>query len=275
MLPYVILPVRTELRQWVESISFMNIDFENESLPSVHIYPQTVTEHLYFTIAGSPLLVQTDEQKGFTSYPRNFIVGPQLVNDIVDLGRNRYVARISFRPGGLFRLLGIPLSEMTDGLDLSLVLAKQSRELSDRLAGITVNEVAFDILESFLMKRVASLRPVTPFELAIAEQLKFNGAVAIAKVADWASLSVRQFERKSLTSLGVSPKLYARITRFSGACRYKLANPQKTWLQVTYEYGYADQMHLIDDFKEFTGFSPTSPEGEASISILKMIEGRK
>ncbi len=185
-------------------------------------------EHLYFTILGDPLLVQTDKQKGFASYPSNFIVGPQLVNDVVDLGQHRYVARITFRPGGLYRLLGIPLSELTDGLDLSLVLPEQSRELSERLAGILNNKAAFDILESFLLKQAALLKPITPYDLAIAELLKHNGNIPVSQVADWASLSLRQFERRSLTSLGVPPKLYARITRFSGACHYKQLNPQKT-----------------------------------------------
>jgi len=44
---------------------------------------------------------------------------------------------------------------------------------------------------------------------------------------------------------------------------------------VTYEYGYAGQMHLIDDFKEFTGFSPASPDGQRSLGILNLIEGRR
>ncbi|MCF3109562.1 AraC family transcriptional regulator [Niabella sp. CC-SYL272] len=253
----------------------MNIDFEKHGVSSIQVYPQFVTEHLYFTIAGDACLVQTDPQKGFIKYPRNFIVGPQLVNDIVDLGKCKHIARISFRPGGLYRLLGIPMYELTDGLDLSLVLAKQSRDLSERLAGAADNYAAFEILESFLLQRAALLKPITPYDLAIAELVKHNGNISIRQAADWAALSIRQFERKSQMMLGVPPKLYARITRFSNACRYKQANPDKTWLQVTYEYGYADQMHLINDFKQFTGVNPESPEGRQALGVLSLIEGKR
>lgn len=275
MLPYLILPVRPALQDWVESISFMNINFDKQAIPSIHVYPQFVTEHLYFTMEGDSCFVQTDKQKGFVRYPRNFIVGPQLVNDVVDLGRCKHIARISFRPGGLYRLLGIPMTELPDGLDLSLVLAKQSRELSEKLSGITDHYLAYEILESFLLQRVYFLKPAGPYDKAIAHLVKHSGNISIKQVADNAALSIRQFERRSQVALGVPPKLYARITRFSNACRYKEANPGKTWLQVTYEYGYADQMHLFDDFKQFTGFSPSSPQGQAALGILAMIEGRR
>ena len=33
-------------------------------------------------------------------------------------------------------------------------------------------------------------------------------------------------------------------------------HPEKTWTSIAYECGYFDQMHLIKDFKAFTGFTP-------------------
>jgi AraC-like DNA-binding protein len=33
-------------------------------------------------------------------------------------------------------------------------------------------------------------------------------------------------------------------------------HPWQTWTSIAYECGYFDQMHLIKDFKAFTGFTP-------------------
>ena len=274
MLPYVILPVHAALQEWVESIFIMNVDFAGSSLPSVFTYPWSVTTHIYFTIGGDPVLVKSPSRTEFIKYATNFIIGPRLSNDVVDLGRNRHVAAISFRPGGLYRLLGIPLNELTEGLDLSLVMAKHDRELSEQLVNAVGYQEVFKILENFLLQRAAALKPVTPYDLTINELIEKNGNTPIKQVAGQAGLSIRQFERRSLTHLGVSPKLFSRITRFANACMFKEANPQKTWLEITYEYGYADQMHLIDDFKAFAGGTPTELEAQLSMKILTGVECR-
>lgn len=274
MLPYVILPVQPALKEWIESIFIMNVDFVGSSLPSVFTYPWSVTTHIYFTIGGDPVLVKSASRTEFVDYAPNFIIGPRLSTDIVDLGRQRYVAAISFRPGGLFRLLGIPLNELTEGLDLSLVMSRHDRELSERLINTSDYQDVFQILENFLLKKVRTIKPLTSFDLAIHELIEQNGNTPIKQVASQAGLSMRQFERRSLTHLGVSPKLFSRITRFANACIFKEANPQKTWLQVTYEYGYADQMHLIDDFKVFSGATPTELEAQLSMKVLTGIECR-
>ncbi len=274
MLPYVILPVQPALKEWIESIFIMDVDFAGSSLPSVFTYPWSVTTHIYFTIGGDPVLVKSPSRREFIGYSPNFIIGPRLSNDIVDLGRHRYVAAISFRPGGLFRLLGIPLTELKEGLDLSLVMARQNRELSEQLLNASDYQEVFKILENFLLQKARTIKPLTTFDLAINELIEQNGNTPIKQVADLAGLSLRQFERRSLTHLGVSPKLFSRITRFANACMFKEANPQKTWLEITYEYGYADQMHLIDDFKIFAGGTPTELETQLSMKILTGVECR-
>jgi len=45
--------------------------------------------------------------------------------------------------------------------------------------------------------------------------------------------------------------------RFQNALDTKARSTTKSWTDVAYELGYFDQMHMVHDFNEFTGESPT------------------
>jgi len=53
------------------------------------------------------------------------------------------------------------------------------------------------------------------------------------------------------------PKLYARIARFEAALDAKARVRNRSWTEVAHEFGYHDQMHLIHDFEQFSGETPT------------------
>jgi AraC-like DNA-binding protein len=53
------------------------------------------------------------------------------------------------------------------------------------------------------------------------------------------------------------PKLFARVARFEAALEYKARFGQRSWVDVAHSFGYHDQMHMIHDFAEFTGATPS------------------
>jgi len=54
------------------------------------------------------------------------------------------------------------------------------------------------------------------------------------------------------------PKLFARIARFEAALDSKARSSTKSWTDVSHEFGYYDQMHMVYDFAEFTGETPSN-----------------
>ena len=67
-------------------------------------------------------------------------------------------------------------------------------------------------------------------------------ASATATVREWAGL-------------GISPKLLARILRFNRAV--ELSATPLAWAEVSQTCGYYDQAHMVRDFQQFSGYSPT------------------
>ncbi|MBL7709805.1 MAG: AraC family transcriptional regulator, partial [Chitinophagaceae bacterium] len=97
-----------------------------------------------------------------------------------------------------------------------------------------------------------------------------GGTMPVEKIASLACLSLRQFERVSKERIGLPPKLFARIVRFSKAYRLRENFTGMSWTQIAYECNYFDQMHLIRDFKQFTGVSPRLIEKDLEGSPIRL-----
>lgn len=70
-------------------------------------------------------------------------------------------------------------------------------------------------------------------------------------------LSLRQYERKFVERMGVSPRYFSKVTRFENAFRMKNKEPHLDWLSIAIRCGYHDYQHLVKSYKEFTNQTPT------------------
>jgi transcriptional regulator GlxA family with amidase domain len=84
-----------------------------------------------------------------------------------------------------------------------------------------------------------------------------DGRVRIGALAAYSGIGSRQLEREFVSRYVMSPELYARIVRFQAALDSKARSSAKSWTDVAHEFGYHVQMHMIHDFEEFTGETPT------------------
>lgn len=55
----------------------------------------------------------------------------------------------------------------------------------------------------------------------------------------------------------MTPKLFSRIRRFQRTRTFIQQNPWPNWAALAVDLGYFDQSHLIREFLEFAGVSPT------------------
>ena len=88
--------------------------------------------------------------------------------------------------------------------------------------------------------------------------VKNAGLIDINTLADYACMSMRNFERTFINETGMTPKQLCCISRFNHALELKLKYPAMNWTSIAYQSGYFDQMHLIKDFKRFCGVAPSS-----------------
>ncbi|MBD2705880.1 AraC family transcriptional regulator [Spirosoma sp. BT702] len=186
-------------------------------------------------------------------------VGAQISRVDLTMGRDHLIVATFFEPGGLHRLLGIPMTEFFDfSLDISLLWSAEIRQVNEQLRETTNYDRMQQIVEAFLIRQFQK-KQLAPHPIDKAFQLLSDPTrlVSLDYLADQACLSSRQFERKCHERVGLSPTLFRRLARFSKAFRLKEQRPDLDWLDVALQHNYYDLQHMRRDFKEFAGTTPT------------------
>jgi AraC-like DNA-binding protein len=228
-------------------------------------------EHgLVFYVRERPdVRVESTNKKERLSF--SIITGPQTKLHTITPGHDHLMIKVGFQPGGLYRLLGIPMNELLgkgafDGRDL---LGPEINEVNDLLEEADSFLKMKMVVDNFLLKHLYKLKQTLPIDQVLPLMIKKGGLLKIDQVAKDSCLSVRQFERVFQQRIGLPPKHFSRLVRFAQAWILKQQQPGISWIKIAHECGYFDQMHLIRDFHEFAGVNPSSIEQELLHSPIK------
>jgi AraC-like DNA-binding protein len=163
---------------------------------------------------------------------------------------------IFFRPFASLQLFGIPPAELADlNCDATEVLGSWAGELWNKLAGcLTFSERVKVATESLLMFAKAA-RPLTAIMSTTHRLLPSDEPTRIDRIAHASAMSIRSYERQFAVEIGMSPKEFARLARFAKAIDLKRMS-ENSWLNISHEVGYFDQMHMVKDFRIFGGDAP-------------------
>jgi AraC-like DNA-binding protein len=165
---------------------------------------------------------------------------------------------IFFQPDGVYRLFSMPMDKLVDqDYEGHAVLGAFISQVHQRLGECESFEERVNLVDQLLLHRAPASRDYDAISAAANRILLGGGRVAITAVADRAGLSKRQFERRFVERVGMRPKLFARIARFEAALDGKARFAASSWTDVAHKFGYYDQMHMVHDFGEFTGETPT------------------
>jgi AraC-like DNA-binding protein len=168
---------------------------------------------------------------------------------------------VHFRPGGAFPFLGISPSEIVDDhAQLEDLWGCAGRNLREQLLEASSPSELFRLVEAALLRRLQRARPGHPAaRAALAAFCAAGNGVRVAEVATTVGLSRRRFIEVFETEVGLTPKLYARLERFHGVKqRVAMLGQPASWATFAIACGYFDQSHMIREFVEFSGMSPSA-----------------
>lgn len=210
---------------------------------------------------------------GAVRQPQELVVGELLSPMLIAPTGTVDLVGVRFRPGGARPFLGPPLAELTgrscDAADVCRPLAAATTALGE--ADATGARVR--VLERRLLSLLRSDPPVDDRVLAgVARIESMGGRISVDRLARELNLSSRQLERRFAIAVGLSPKLLCRIIRFQrifGALRSGLSDG---WSALALRCGYYDQAHLIRDFRQFAGQSPTEFVADRNL-LAKLFTG--
>ncbi len=248
-----------ELREFVQLYRIVHLHFDREQAIPPKAYPPR-PEHC---LAFYPYDTETVQYAGSGKIIRHIPV--VLYGQFTEvthrmIGHNFLVFQIIFYPGALYRLTGLIASELNNQyIDAESVFTSELRMVNEQLyhaAGYPdMLLVANDFVRSLIRhQKKTRLLTDNTWHLLLQDQSKYS----LNQLAREACLSTKQFERRFKERTGVNPKLYERIIRFDKAFRLKNSHPQYDWLRIAMACGYHDYQHLVKEYKDFTGLSPTA-----------------
>lgn len=166
---------------------------------------------------------------------------------------------IKFQPWALRLLFGLDMPSLVDRvLEVDDELGKSLSEVKSICIAKNSFEDKVEQLEYWFSHYLESKDyPISNTERSVKDLIESNGSLSLKELRDRYSISERSMERYFKEYIGVSPKFYSRILRFSHIFKLLQEDQDPDWVDISLQAGYYDQSHFIKNFKEFTGDNPS------------------
>src|ERR1043166_3412900 len=168
------------------------------------------------------------------------------------------VVIVRFKPGWSMPLLGVAASALTDRfVYLEQLWGRAGAALSDEVLAAASPAEMIDRLSHAIALRSQDTREPASARLARrAVRLLEGNAVRVDSVAKELGVSSRHLRRAFTECIGIGPKDFARTVRLRRAV--ERATTSHDWGRIAADVGYYDQAHLIAEFRQLVGLTPTA-----------------
>jgi AraC-like DNA-binding protein len=184
--------------------------------------------------------------------------GPWIESLAVPVMPGAWYWGLRFQPYGAAAALGIDPARLRNR---SQPAAPLLGDLCAELLALDLPDQDIDALvpalDRILLARVGFwARPDPLVRAGVIALRATEGEVGIARLAAELGCSPRTLRRRFRNAAGQSPKEFARIVRLLRAARALLPGTTLGWATLAAESGYADQSHLVHEFRDLTGLTP-------------------
>ena len=182
------------------------------------------------------------------------LAGPHARSTVIDTREQGWLAAVEFRCGGAARFFPMPMTEVCNQIEsLDTLWGRDGMLLRERLLEAREPRLKFRVFEELLLQ---FLKP------------KYDPAIQYAVAALEAGMplshvtsrlgSVAENTRNAVSRVksGCTPKRFARVRRLQRVLRAVRRSAEPVWHELAADHGYADQPHLVHEFRELAGITP-------------------
>ena len=226
--------------------------------PSEFVLP-TGTVEIVIDLRGGILRVSDSSLPlQFESFHGAVVCGPHSEPFVIGTSQPADLLGVHFASGGAFPFLGVPLDELRNHrVSLRDLWGKAGDSFLERIPAATSRSESAQAVQHALLDRMSSGSTLHP---AVASALKAlqGGLGKIGPIKREIGLSSRHFERVFRDQVGLAPKRFSRVRRFQALLSSIDGAQSVDWAALALRFGFSDQAHLVHDFREFAGVTPSA-----------------
>jgi len=182
------------------------------------------------------------------------VAGPHAKDVVIDRGEQRCLAAVEFHSGGAAAFFSLPMSAVRDEVvSIEEVWGLGGKSLRERLIEAGTPARKFRLLEEVLSEHFApKFDPAIQYGIAA-----LRAGTPLSRVVSRLGFLPRTFARRFSAQVGINPKRFARVQRLQRVLRAVRMSRRLDWAALAAEHGYTDQAHLIHDFRDLAGITPS------------------
>jgi AraC-like DNA-binding protein len=222
--------------------------------------PSSTVGHTWRIIPdANPHLIFAVSREDSRVHGRCFLVGPRSRFADVTTANRILTCGARLRPGALPLLTGLSAADFTDrAIAVEDVFGVRGRRLREQVVESTSPFAAVRMIADFFDHEWIGHRHVAGLPL--------GGHVRVEDMAAETGLPLRTLRSRLMRHVGLSPKRVIRIERLHRA----LVSSQRhavPWGEIAASSGFSDQAHMIREFRDLLGESPTVWSRRSSLPI--------
>lgn len=258
LIDFTIIPPTEALRRDVEY--FRIAEYIGKEGLSIKVCPNGFPGIVFQHSNGQPVIKNIVVNSGrIVQMPCTlFLYGQVTELSVMNFIKESYITvQAILKPHALKTLFGMEASKLTNA---SMGYSKFNAEvLNKQLLSAKSNNEYITLFEDFL---VQMLELHHSRDIVVEECLEYIHSninrVSVKDLIEKIHLSERQFEKRFVQTVGISPQFFIRVKRFNEAMRLIDSGQYERLSDVAYALHYFDQSHFIRDIKAFSGITPKS-----------------
>ena len=238
--------------------------------------PQTSVEKILPGPAASLWInLNRDEFRSFDEFgrvmrvPGAMLAGPTSRAAVIEFEQGRAHISVTFALGAAGCFFAPPLDATRDlQVPLGDVWGRPGTVLRERVLEAATPQDALDVVEGVLLEALCGHRdpflrdpflrdPFLRDPLVVAACGALSAGVPVGKVAAELGVLPRTLRRRFTAQVGLGPKRFAQVQRLQRVVRDLDGRTSVDWAGVAARHGYADQPHLVEEFRQLVGVTPT------------------
>jgi len=213
---------------------------------------------LMFNLGSELYLADPISRHKQARWTGSFINGVNSQSILLKMGQDVHLVGVRLKPEGAFALCGNPMFELSNQVVAADDLLASLSPLHEHLLHLPNYTDRKQALEKALFKLI---RPYSHFSKLQAvfqslNQSKSLSDTRLKALAEQVSLSPKSLWRHFEFYVGLPPQTMKKIIRLNQALKLIHRPEQLSFTEIAHHCSYADQSHLIRDFKQLTGLSP-------------------